>query len=205
MSLAKLTSLSTQTLSLLLDHQRLKTLPSFSSASPSNTPEFGGSSLLRITRNLEQLRSGILALEAKDGQSEAVKLLRNQYERMRGMLGGEGNVERCIAFLFLTFEELTQGFSLDEEVSFPPTSVTPPTPPAKDTEPVYSRYTDDPEAAYDEPGIMLQTQQRMMNGCPSSHLHFTLIVTFVFDDRARRPSRPPIALYKPATGHFLTD
>lgn len=122
-----------------------------------------------------------------------------------GCLVGRVTWKGALLSFFLTFEELTQGFSLDEEVSFPPTSVTPPTPPAKDTEPVYSRYTDDPEAAYDEPGIMLQTQQRMMNGCPSSHLHFTLIVTFVFDDRARRPSRPPIALYKPATGHFLTD
>jgi syntaxin 8 len=32
------------------------------------------------------------------------------------------------------------------------------------SEPVYARYTDDPEAGFGEPGILLQTQQRMMEG-----------------------------------------
>jgi syntaxin 8 len=38
-------------------------------------------------------------------------------------------------------------------------------PPPIDSEPVYSPYTDDPEAqsGYD-PGIMLQTQKQMMDG-----------------------------------------
>ena len=87
MSLAKLTSLSTQTLSALLERQRLP-----------NPPQ---SSTQAIIRNLNQLRVGILALESKldleqgtDGdvkgkgsEREAVGLLRNQFGRMRGMLG----------------------------------------------------------------------------------------------------------------------
>jgi syntaxin 8 len=36
--------------------------------------------------------------------------------------------------------------------------------PGKDHEPAYARYTDDPEVGYGEPGILLQTQQRLMDG-----------------------------------------
>ena len=83
-TLAKLTSLSTQTLSLLLERQRLQTL------SPAGT----GNSLHlpQITRNLNQLRTGVADLEEKDGNTEAVRLLKSQYERMRGMLGA---ARRC--------------------------------------------------------------------------------------------------------------
>jgi len=42
------------------------------------------------------------------------------------------------------------------------TSSTPPSFPANKAEPVYARYKDDPEVGQ-EPGIMLQTQRRMMN------------------------------------------
>ena len=90
MSLAKLTSLSTQTLSLLLERQRLLGM----GAPPP------ASSTQNIARNLTQLRSGILDLEASledskgtahgQGQIEAAGLLRNQFERMRGMLGSDG-------------------------------------------------------------------------------------------------------------------
>ena len=50
----------------------------------------------RYQDNLKALRSGILDLESRGGnsqsqaQTEAVKLLRKQYERMRGMLLAEG-------------------------------------------------------------------------------------------------------------------
>lgn len=76
-SLAKLTSLSTQTLSLLLERQRLQNLNSTSLHTP------------QIAKNLEQLRTGILAMEEREGPSEALRLLRSQHERMRGMLGPE--------------------------------------------------------------------------------------------------------------------
>jgi len=91
MSLAKLTAVSTKTLSLILERQRLQSLPSYSSDKNSN-----GSSLHypQIKRNLNQLREGILALETKEGSStDATKLLRSQYERMRGMLWVEERAE----------------------------------------------------------------------------------------------------------------
>ncbi|KAJ6551465.1 hypothetical protein B0H19DRAFT_1073165 [Mycena capillaripes] len=141
MSLAKLTSISTQTLSLLLERQRLQTLPSYSSqANDSAPPQPSNLHLPQITQNLNSLRSGILALEAKEGRSEAVSLLRNQHERMRAMLDAreDDGVE-----------------SLDPER--PPAKLIP-SPPA---EPVYTPYTDDPEAVY-EPNAMLQSQQQMM-------------------------------------------
>ncbi|EAU86722.2 soluble N-ethylmaleimide-sensitive factor attachment protein receptor [Coprinopsis cinerea okayama7 len=94
MSLAKLTSISTKTLSLLLERQRLQTLPSFSTPNsplhdPNSSPSTGSLHLTQIKKNLEQLRNGIAAMQAKEGDSEAVGLLRNQYERMRGMLGSD--------------------------------------------------------------------------------------------------------------------
>ena len=94
MSLAKLTSVSTQTLSLLLERQRQQTLPSFVSGAP-NSEQYTRNAE-QINKNLQQLRDGIRALEAKDGRTEAVSLLRNQYERMRGMLGEDSQVERCV-------------------------------------------------------------------------------------------------------------
>ena len=90
MSLARLTSLSTQTLSLLLERQRLQTIGQSTSSSISQTQQ--------IIKNLDQLRNGILELEGREGsQFEAAKLLRNQHERMRDMLGPDGaNVERYV-------------------------------------------------------------------------------------------------------------
>lgn len=91
MSLVKLTSLSTQTLSLLLERQRLQSLPQFQSQSSSTS----NLHLPQITRNLNQLRAGILELEATDPNrgGETAGLLRNQHGRMRGMVGGEGETE----------------------------------------------------------------------------------------------------------------
>lgn len=173
MSLAKLTSLSTQTLSLLLERQRLHTLPSFSTSSESQSTKPTSLHLPQITKNLSRLRAGILDLEAKEGRSEAVRLLRSQHERMRGMLGGEGDVERFVQFSSASRRlRVNIHLSLDPELEDTPSSTPsplptppdfPPKPPAKDAEPLYSPYTDDPEAGY-EPGIMLQTQRNMMNG-----------------------------------------
>lgn len=183
MSLAKLTSISTQTLSLLLERQRLHTLPSFSDPYASKPSSLH---LPQITRNLTRLRTGILDMEAKDGRSEAVVLLRSQYERMRSMLGDESTVERyCGVSLYLPNTKQISSLSLEvdkaEDVPSssspsPPASLAPTPPPklpTKDTEPLYSPYTDDPEAGHQEPGIMLQTQRRMMDGS-SAHSHLTL-------------------------------
>jgi len=89
MSLVKLTSLSTQTLSLLLERQRLQSISQFQS--PTAQQRTSNLHLPQIIRNLNQLRTGILELEAKNGASsaEAAGLLRNQYGRMIGMLGSD--------------------------------------------------------------------------------------------------------------------
>ena len=83
-TLAKLTSLSTQTLSLLLERQRLQTLSTGGNGNSLHLPQ--------ITRNLNQLRTGVVDLEEKEGNTEAVRLLKSQYERMRGMLGSDADV-----------------------------------------------------------------------------------------------------------------
>ena len=95
MSLAKLTSVSTQTLSLLLERQRLWSLPSFASSDSTSTRS-GSTHVPQIIKNLTQLRAGILELEANEGRTEAVALLRSQFERMRSMLGDESNVGRFV-------------------------------------------------------------------------------------------------------------
>jgi hypothetical protein len=87
MSLAKLTSLSTQTLSLLLERQRIQSLPTTPGASTSSLH------LRQIIKNLKQLRTGILELSQTDGSSfEAVDLLSGQFDRMRAMLGPDAEV-----------------------------------------------------------------------------------------------------------------
>jgi len=161
MSLAKLTSLSTQSLSLLLERQRLQSLPSFS---PSPSPTLGTPAptsnphhVPQITRNLRQLHAGILELEREEAGNEAVVLLANQYERMRGMLG-----EVDGAGVESLRRSKPQPTGAAPSSSAPAFSFSPPTPPMKNPEPAYARYTDDPEMGY-EPGIMLQAQRRMMN------------------------------------------
>lgn len=101
MSLAKLTSISTQTLSLLLERQRLESLPQFQSQSGSTGSSTSNLHLPQITRNLNQLRKGILELEANDPNrgGDAAGLLRNQHGRMRGMLGADAEslgIHRCV-------------------------------------------------------------------------------------------------------------
>jgi len=111
MSLAKLTSISTKTLSLLLERQRLQTLPTYKALGPLDTDDGPESNkipsnplhLTQIKKNLSQLRSGIAELEKNEGgQSEAATLLRNQYERMRAMLGPDA--EGVPSYVLLTLE-----------------------------------------------------------------------------------------------------
>lgn len=143
MSLAKLTALSTQTLSLLLERQRLQSL------SPAATADGTNSSLHlpQITRSLAQLRSGIMELESLGEHSEAVALLRNQHVRMRGMVGSDAVIE-----------------PLPE-----PTPTPESTPPREEnawpagSKQNFTPYTDDPEAGRD-PVFLLQEQQRLMDG-----------------------------------------
>jgi syntaxin 8 len=143
MSLAKLTALSTQTLSLLLERQRLQSL------SPAVTADGTNSSLHlpQITRNLAQLRSGIMELESLGEHTEAVALLRNQHVRMRGMVGSDAVIE-----------------PLPE-----PAATRESTPPREENawpavrKQDFTPYTDDPEAGRD-PVLLLHEQQRLMDG-----------------------------------------
>ena len=143
MSLAKLTALSTQTLSLLLERQRLQSL------SPAATADGTNSSLHlpQITRNLAQLRLGIIELESLGEHTEAVALLRNQHVRMRGMVGSDAVIE-----------------PLSE-----PTATRESTPPREENawpaarKQDFAPYTDDPEAGSD-PVLLLHEQRRLMDG-----------------------------------------
>ncbi|KAG6826157.1 hypothetical protein H0H92_000929 [Tricholoma furcatifolium] len=190
-SLAKLTSISTLTLSLLLERQRLHAIsPSpqphvpLDNSSGAGTPQAHTLHLTQITKNLARLKAGILALESEAEQSvgngkaqvtgtgtgkaqgrdprmdEALRLLRAQHERMRGMLGEDVCRDAGVE-------------SLDDQKQKqpPPPSIALPPPdtfvPPISTSPVYTPYTDDPHG--DSPsetdnGILLQTQRRMMDG-----------------------------------------
>ncbi|KAI0646272.1 hypothetical protein C8Q79DRAFT_1009923 [Trametes meyenii] len=150
-SLAKLTSLSTQTLSLLLERQRLQNMNSTSLHTP------------QIAKNLEQLRTGILEMEERDGASEASRLLRSQHERMRGMLGPEADtagVQRCQEFQ-------PPQVSPEASTSSSPGPSSPAVespftaPPAPSSHSDYAPYTDDPEAGYSSEEMLLQQRQVM--------------------------------------------
>ncbi|KZV98065.1 hypothetical protein EXIGLDRAFT_641802 [Exidia glandulosa HHB12029] len=80
-TLARLTHISTQTLTLLLERQRLEAL---GQSAPASTTS-------QIQRNLGAIRAGVLDMEASSSAGDATRLLRDQYERMRGMLGRDGD------------------------------------------------------------------------------------------------------------------
>ncbi|CAL1711062.1 unnamed protein product [Somion occarium] len=157
-SLAKLTSISTQTLSLLLERQRLQTLSSGPSSNSLHLP--------KITRNLNQLRSGVLELEAKEGSSEAVRLLKSQYERMRGMLGPDADAAGMHSLdLKKPTVESPSPTPIPSSSSSPRASVTPPPrePTLKPVEGQFAPYTDDPEAGYTSHEEVLQTQREIID------------------------------------------
>ncbi|KAI8970555.1 hypothetical protein BD414DRAFT_470520 [Trametes punicea] len=150
-SLAKLTSLSTQTLSLLLERQRLQNLNSTSLHTP------------QIIKNLEQLRTGILQMEAREGITEASRLLRSQHERMRGMLGTEADaagVQSCEEFQPPS-ESATSSSASPMPGSPAARAPSPPAPVAPEHA-EFTPYTDDPEAGYTSEEMLLQ-QRRIMD------------------------------------------
>jgi syntaxin 8 len=156
MSLAKLTALSTQTLSLLLERQRLQSLsPAVVEGATTNSSLH----LPQITRNLAQLRSGIVQLESTGDHSEAVVLLRNQHVRMRGMVGSDAVIES------LPEPTPTQEDN-DPQAREKPQRAWP----AVDKQ-AFTPYTDDPEAGRD-PVSLLQEQQRLMDGACHARLVF---------------------------------
>ncbi|KIK57990.1 hypothetical protein GYMLUDRAFT_60882 [Collybiopsis luxurians FD-317 M1] len=174
-ALAKLTSISTKTLSLLLERQRGSTLSTASSTiGASNTLH-----LEQIQDNLKALRSGILDLESRGGnsqsqaQTEAVKLLRKQYERMRGMLLAEGGVDVPSLDVPVPKNPDWQSLTSPSNASLAPLVGTPPshsrstsTSPPADYNGPFTPYTDEPrDGPYEDadPRELLQTQQQLLN------------------------------------------
>ncbi|KAF8598867.1 syntaxin-like protein [Ceratobasidium sp. AG-I] len=142
MSLSHLTALSAQTLSQALELQRFSTLP--------GSPSPPATLLAQISRNMGTLRTGILDIEVNAKGRDEVRPLREQWERMRRMVGDDAGIE-----------------------SLPP--VREPTPPPQPRSPspsrkpaddgVYRPYKDDP-VAYNEDGpthdeVMLEQRQMM--------------------------------------------
>jgi syntaxin 8 len=155
MSLAKLTALSTQTLSLLLERQRLQSLsPAFAFAEGAVTNS--ALHLPQITRNLAQLRSGIVELESSGEHSEAVALLRNQHVRMCGMVGLDAVIE--------PLPEPIPTQEVDPQAREKPQDAWPAV--GKQT---FTPYTDDPEAGTG-PVFVLQQQRRLMDGACRARL-----------------------------------
>jgi len=115
----------------------------------------------QITRNLAQLRSGILELESSGQHSEAVAILRNQHARMCSMVGTDA--------VFEPLPELTAGSSGTQEDEEARRSRTPlGTEHPKTVRPSvgehdFTPYSDDPEAGQD-PTFLLQEQRRLMDG-----------------------------------------
>ncbi|KAG8991084.1 hypothetical protein FRB94_012870 [Tulasnella sp. JGI-2019a] len=151
---SRLSQLSSRTLSLVLERQRL------ASFSPGGT--LPASQLTQISRNLIELRTGILEQEALGFDvSETVKPVRQQWLRMRAMLGEEG----------LSIDNLPQPPSIPP----PPQHAPPPKSPLLTTysggDRIDTPYTDDPNdypPAHDpssspyEPHEMIGMQQQMM-------------------------------------------
>ena len=159
MSLAKLTSLSTQTLSLLLERQRLHSLSPAGASNGTNTSLH----IPQITRNLAQLRSGIIELESTNNHSEAVVLLRNQYTRMCSMVGTDATIEPLPEPALSREEEEAESWK-------PPGGEKLKTSWPIDGEHTFTPYTDDPEAGRD-PALLLQEQRRLLDGtCLIEHI-----------------------------------
>ncbi|KAJ3809425.1 hypothetical protein F5876DRAFT_43859 [Lentinula aff. lateritia] len=164
-ALAKLTSISTKTLSLLLERQRISTM---SSSPLSNGLSNNTLHLEQIQTNLASLRNGILELEAvsrtaggSQSQVEAVKLLRKQYERMRGMLLVDSQgVEKPDLFSSLTSPS---NASLAPLIGTPPPRS--PSPSIPDYNGPFTPYTDDPQRppSPPSPNALLQTQKQLID------------------------------------------
>ncbi|KAI6129314.1 syntaxin-like protein [Pisolithus croceorrhizus] len=138
-SVARLTAITTSTLSLLRERQRLQaTHPTLH--------------LQQIVSNLRLLRAGVIEAESQ-GVDDVAGPLRGQYERLIEMLG----------------EEEARRADLESIPLPTPPSPPSPTSPSfgerkMSPEPVYEPYTDEPDSAQglDEGGILLQ-QRRIID------------------------------------------
>ncbi|KAI6157273.1 syntaxin-like protein [Pisolithus tinctorius] len=139
-STAKLTAITTSTLSLLLERQRLQT----------THPTLH---LQQIVSNLRVLRAGVIEAQSQGDDDADAGPLRGQYERLIEMLGEE---EAKRANLESIPPPAPPPPSSPSSLSFGERKMSP--------EPLYEPYTDDPdpEAALGESGILLQ-QRRIID------------------------------------------
>jgi len=157
-TLPRLTSLSTQTLTLILERQRLQSL----SGSSESSISLPSSSLAHITRNLNQLRTGIHELEQQrrsggaGADAEATRLLREQYGRMRDMMG----VDKEKVEPLRPLSPPPQSSSKDEYRSGP--ELDPISTPYKDDPDSARPYGDDPDTQPFDSAEMLESQRLMM-------------------------------------------
>ncbi|KAG9100777.1 hypothetical protein FS749_012891 [Ceratobasidium sp. UAMH 11750] len=144
MSLSHLTALSAQTLSQILELQRFSTLP--------GSPSPPASLVTQIAKNMGALRTSILNMEVNPAGRDEVKPMREQWERMRSMVGNDVDIE-----------------SLPPVRAPTPPALSPPrSPPPRNgglDDGIYRPYKDEPA---DEDGpthdeIMLE-QRQMMDG-----------------------------------------
>lgn len=139
-STAKLTAITTSTLSLLLERQRLQT----------THPTLH---LQQIVSNLRVLRAGVIEAQSQGDDDADAGSLRGQYERLIEMLGEE---EAKRTNLESIPPPAPPSPSLPSSPSFGERKMSP--------EPLYEPYTDDPdpEPALGESGILLQ-QRRIID------------------------------------------
>ncbi|KAI6026502.1 syntaxin-like protein [Pisolithus microcarpus] len=156
-SAARLTAITTSTLSLLRERQRLQT----------THPTLH---LQQIVSNLRLLRAGVIEAESQ-GVDDIAGPLRAQYERLLEILGEEEARKAVYPFLHLRPLHHPHPPCFGERKMSP--------------EPVYEPYTDDPDSApaLDEGGILLQ-QRRIMDDQDAhlTHLSFHHISLQINDE-----------------------
>jgi syntaxin 8 len=89
---ARLASLSTKTLTLALERQRLISI-SPPSSSPLKLAPASSSSVTQIARNMTVLHDGIIQLETVQGATKESRMLRDQYKSVINVLGEQEAVE----------------------------------------------------------------------------------------------------------------
>jgi len=95
---ARLASLSTRTLTLALERQRLISI-STPSSSPLKPAAASSSSAAQIARNMTTLYDGIVQLETVQGSSKETKILRDQYNSVIDVLGEQETAEVGVQLL----------------------------------------------------------------------------------------------------------
>ena len=89
---ARLASLSTKTLTLALERQRLISI-STPSSSPLKPAAASSSSAAHIARKMTLLHDGIIQLETVQGSSKESRVLRDQYKSVIDILGEQETAE----------------------------------------------------------------------------------------------------------------